>query len=428
MPPVDPISAIPEPEVPGLTPDEDTGFPRPAQPQASTLVCLPYLAPEALPGALSTLAAAFPHESVLVAAPAQNSVPAIALNLELIAYPNDLPQPRSDAAWVLAAADYAAASAALAGRPVRSILLLGENAPNLPPALLRDLADCIHTSIDLALPRYNPGPAQGLVNSAILYPLSRALFAANIHFPLPADAALSPRMLQRLSAAAQRQLTLRQGSALLWPVAEAAIDGFSVRELDAGATLPAQPRESDFNTLFSSVVGSLFSDLEARASFWQRARTPIAAVLSAEPAQITHAVGSDQTSPEVAAEIAPMIESFHLGHANLQEIWSMVLPPQSRLALKRLAESRPETFDLAPPLWARIVYDFALAFHLRTLNRGHLLGAMTPLYLAWAASHLRSVSGDAAHAAIRIEQAALAFESERPYLVSRWRWPDRFNP
>jgi hypothetical protein len=83
---------------------------------------------------------------------------------------------------------------------------------------------------------------------------------------------------------------------------------------------------------------------------------------------------------------------------------------------------------MEPDLWARIVYDFALAFHLRTLNRNHLLGAMTPLYLAWVASYLRFVADDPTRAAHAIERTAAAFESEKSYIVSRWRWPDRFNP
>ena len=68
-----------------------------------------------------------------------------------------------------------------------------------------------------------------------------------------------------------------------------------------------------------------------------------------------------------------------------------------------------------------------LAFHLRSLNRGHLLGAFTPLYLAWVASTLATVTDDASAAAHR-EETAVAFEREKPYLVARWRWPDRFNP
>jgi hypothetical protein len=28
----------------------------------------------------------------------------------------------------------------------------------------------------------------------------------------------------------------------------------------------------------------------------------------------------------------------------------------------------------------------------------------------------------------RIEALCLAYEAEKGYLISRWRWPDRFNP
>jgi hypothetical protein len=28
----------------------------------------------------------------------------------------------------------------------------------------------------------------------------------------------------------------------------------------------------------------------------------------------------------------------------------------------------------------------------------------------------------------RLERLAAAYEGMKPYLISRWRWPDRFNP
>ena len=86
-----------------------------------------------------------------------------------------------------------------------------------------------------------------------------------------------------------------------------------------------------------------------------------------------------------------------------------------------------ETFAMPDSLWARIVYDFLLAFRLRTINRGHLLGTLTPLYLAWVASHLLQTQ-NGRDAEQHIESLAAAFETDKPYLVSRWRWPDRFNP
>jgi hypothetical protein len=386
---------------------------QPSSVSTSLLVCLPPLPPETLTSALETIAAAFPGQSILVASPDQPAQ--TPESLTLIPYPAD----RTGRDWVLTASVYAAVTKLAAGRDLTTLLFA--DTPT-SPTLLHDLATTVTSqSIDLALPRFHLGPNDGLVNSAILYPLSRALFGADIHFPLPAAAALSPRMAHRLAPIADRLLTLNQGESLLWPIAEAAIAGFSVREVDARtAAPPARPQE-DFNALFTNVATSLFSDVEAKASFWQRAR-----VLPARAAAQSPSLSLEAAT--VSPEIVSLIESFQLAEANLQDIWSLVLPPQSRLALKRISQLSPAAFNLEPTLWARIVYDFALAFHLRTLNRNHLLGAMIPLYLAWVASHLRDLEDDPTAAAHPSEQAALAFESEKSYFVSRWRWPDRFNP
>ena len=131
---------------------------------------------------------------------------------------------------------------------------------------------------------------------------------------------------------------------------------------------------------------------------------------------------------ETDEEIGSFVENFRLAYANLQEIWALVLPPQSLLALKRLSVTPPETFMVAPQLWARIVYDFILAFHFRTINRGHLLGSFTSLYLAWVAAYLRTAGRSTSTSSLFIAETASAFELEKPYLLARWRWPDRFNP
>jgi hypothetical protein len=122
-----------------------------------------------------------------------------------------------------------------------------------------------------------------------------------------------------------------------------------------------------------------------------------------------------------------MLQAFRLACTNLQEIWSIVLPPHSLLALKRLSATDAAVFRMPDSLWARIVYDFLLAHRLRRINRGHLLGALIPLYLAWVASHF-NITDSGTNSEHHIEAVAAAFEADKTYLVSRWRWPDRFNP
>jgi glucosylglycerate synthase len=65
----------------------------------------------------------------------------------------------------------------------------------------------------------------------------------------------------------------------------------------------------------------------------------------------------------------------------------------------------------------------------RVINREHLLRAMTPIYLAWVASYALEVQTYSPLAVEdRLESLCAAFEDLKPYLLSRWRWPDRFNP
>jgi hypothetical protein len=378
------------------------------------LVCLPALRDEVLATALHSIVAAFPSESVLIATTAQVESGAYP-SLEFVPYKTE----RTGMGWILSAGDYVSASTEAIEHNADVTLLLGNSDVAVTPAILSDLVNNIRDKkVDLALPRFRVGPSGGLVNSALLYPLTRALFGTDIHSPLPPDAAFSGRMAQRIVSVRQRAAAV-QGAAFLWPVAEVAIAGYSVREVDAGDSVPPTPPEGDFNVLFSSVAGSLFGDIEAKATFWQRAR----AIPSRNMAPIP-LLGSY----DVSADVQSMIDSFHLAEANLQEIWSLVLPPQTRLELKRLSQLPYSAFAITPSLWARIVYDFVLAYHLRTMNRGHLLGAMTPLYLAWVAGHIRASEADPAIASLMLEHTATAFETEKAYLVSRWRWPDRFNP
>jgi hypothetical protein len=387
----------------------------PAEPGAppGLLVSLAALPHEALDLMLANLVLAFPGQSLLVAAPdvAVETTPASG-PIRLLGY---TPAAPSTTAWVLTAADYVNTFKLAKEHQATTCLLLGADAQTLHPAALRELA-LAATQVDLAMACYDLGPREGLVNSAILYPVTRAIYGARPRFPLAIDIAVSLRMAERLAAAAQKFTAANQNEALLWPVAEAASANFTVTEVAVGTRTLPQPSLPDLNSLLAQITGSLFSDIELKASYWQRAR-------SVQPTRPLPAPPADENMPDVQ----PMLDSFRLAFTNLHEIWSLVLPPNSLLGLKRLSQMPPASFQMPDALWVRIVYDFILAWRLRTINRGHLLGALTPLYLAWVASHILLVhSGTAPEA--HIEAQAAAFESDKPYLVSRWRWPDRFNP
>ena len=376
------------------------------------LVVLPPLAQEQLAATVGRLTAILPAEELLVAT--QNGVQAGAFApLQMVE------TPPTRVSWTLTAADYANAAELARKYEARSVLMVGPEGGSLSADGLRSLAwPAANGSVDLALPHYEVPPSAGLMNSAILYPVTRALFATRARFPLSIDLGFSLRMAERLGAAGQRFCGMGQDDAIVWPTPEAVTAGYSLGEYDVGARTLPQPPDPDIRTIMVQVTSSLFADVEAKAAFWQRPRR----LPPPPPIPPRHTELTDRR-----AEVASMVDGFRLAYTNLQEIWGLVLPPASLLGLKRLTVLEPHAFRMPESLWARIVYDFLIAFRLRTINRGHLLGALIPLYLAWVADHI-NVTAAGTDPERHVEAVATAFDSEKPYLVSRWRWPDRFNP
>ena len=105
-----------------------------------------------------------------------------------------------------------------------------------------------------------------------------------------------------------------------------------------------------------------------------------------------------------------------------------MLPPRTIVELRKLTETVPERFRFDDRLWASIVYDFALGYSLRVMPRDHLLRSLTPLYTGWLASFvLQMGSASLERIEERVEQLCRGFESEKRYLISRWRWPERLR-
>jgi hypothetical protein len=397
------------------TADPIPGVPTPsAHPGNGLLVLLAAMTPKQLESVFAKLTVSFPAEELLIATPE-----AISEALPAGAHPSFriVPTPANNFAWTLTVADFVNAYQLAEKHKARAILMLGPESGSLGSSALRRLANAVLAATDLAVPSYDLTPHAGLVNSGLLYPLTRALFASSVRFPLAVDLGLSLRMAKRMENAAQHFTAVNQGETPIWPVNEATVAGFTIDQFNVGPSV--QPTAPELNTIFPLVIGPLFSDITAKAAYWQRFRPlpPARDAMLMPPTPGT----------DTAADIAPMLSAFRLAYTNLHEIWSLVLPPHSLLMLKRLSSTDAAAFRLSDSLWARIVYDFLLAYRLRTINRGHLLGALIPLYLAWVASHFNIIASGSDPEG-HIEAVAAAYETEKTYMVSRWRWPDRFNP
>ncbi|HEX4643275.1 MAG TPA: hypothetical protein VH161_07400 [Candidatus Acidoferrales bacterium] len=307
----------------------------------------------------------------------------------------------------------------------RACCLIASDMESAEPEWAYQMASAlVESDFDLVMPFYAPRKLHGLLNAGILYPLTRSLYGKRIHNPLGPDIGVSRRIAQKFLGTSRNG---NSGSVQTHPLASlapiAVCDNLTICQVHVGARLYPPVDWTNLSSVVAQVMGPVFLEMERGAACWQRTRGSAPVPVRGESAASFADAGASDLN------LNRMIETFQLGVRDLQEIWSLVLPPATLFELRKLSRLKPDQVQMPDELWARIVYDFALAHRLRTINRDHLLRSMTPLYLAWVASYARELES-AGPAAVeqRIERLALAYEAAKPYLISRWRWPDRFNP
>lgn len=268
---------------------------------------------------------------------------------------------------------------------------------------------------DVVTPCYVHGPFEGLLNASIISPLHAALYGQNLQNPIGPDVGLSLQAVRRMNSHAKSaELPL----VALAPGITGA--GLNLCQAYVGRRVYPPTDWSALSSLLPPILSPIFSEVERNASIWQRVR-------GLRPVN-TFGDAKDVAWEPEAFDSSRMIESFQLGIRDLREIYSLVLPPSTLLELTKLARLGADQFRMPDALWARIIYDFAASYHVRTINRDHLLRALTPLYLGWVASYALELQADRSAGVSPLTRLASAFESVKPYFVSRWRWPDRFNP
>jgi glucosylglycerate synthase len=293
------------------------------------------------------------------------------------------------------------------------------------PRWLNMLIDPVLTGgFDLVAPAYTRRRFEGVLVTGIVYPLTRALFGHRLRQPLGPEIVLSRRLAEVLLHDEGWRTDPVYAGGDLWVITKAIAREGRMAQVYLGprGRPPAQP--GDASQAISKVLGTVFHEMELHAPRWQRVRGSKPVTTQGEE----HAP-EDPAHPVQPPAPGPLVSAFTLGWQDLRPLWSVVLPPQTLLALQRIPREAPEAFRMPDALWARVVYDFAVGWRVRSMDREQLLRSLTPLYLGWLASFVNEVAplsvieNDA-----RIERLCAAFEAEKPYLISRWRWPDRFSP
>jgi hypothetical protein len=297
----------------------------------------------------------------------------------------------------------------------RGVAVVDADLTSVLPAWVSGLLDPVRRNeADYVAPSYTLGAAEGTLTTNLLAPLARALYGKRIQQLVGGCAGFSARFASAVLEAGAGDVDGALHGVEVRLAVEALAGRHAVVESYLGLKRVDPVTAPDLTAALMGTVGPLFQLMDRHRAVWQSTTASVA---------VPRHEGLPVVAPAPATpQVERMVRAFRLGLKDLLPVWSEVMPEETLGQLYPLGVRDPDEFAFPAPVWARVVSDFALAYHSRSLPRDHLLRALTPLYLGRVAGFLAEVSaGTPTRVADRLEALGRAFEAEREYLRTRWR-------
>jgi hypothetical protein len=266
---------------------------------------------------------------------------------------------------------------------------------------------------DYVVPLYLRHKYDGTITNTLAYPMTRALYGARVRQPIGGDFGLSRALVARLLSKPVWESDVARFGIDVWMTTTALCEGFRVVQANLGPKVhDARDPAATLGPMFQQVVGTLFSLLAVYPWRWRQVRGSQPVPEVGEPVE---------GEPEpVSITIPALVERFREGLRSHGSLWARVLAPDVREQVERAAEGGPAGW-LTDRWWARVVYDFAVAFHRDDLDPDAVVAALVPVYFGRVAAFAEETQAlDSRQAERVVERQAEVFEQEKPRLVAAW--------
>jgi glycosyltransferase involved in cell wall biosynthesis len=267
---------------------------------------------------------------------------------------------------------------------------------------------------EFVAPLYHRHKFDGTITNSIVYPLTRALYGRRVRQPIGGDFGFSGKLARFYLSKDVWETDVARFGIDIWMTTTAVANGFSVSQSFLGAKIhDTKDPGADLSAMLYQVVSATFGLMETYPEVWKKAH-------GSEPVRtygFQYAVGLEQ----VNVNVGRMLGIFREGIRNLRDIWIAVLGQGDFGEVASLGSVGADAFRFPRGLWSRIIYDYALAYHRKSLPVEHLIKSLTPLYLGRTASfvlEMRDVDQNGAEE--EIERLCGEFEKNKEYLLNKW--------
>jgi glucosylglycerate synthase len=300
----------------------------------------------------------------------------------------------------------------------KAIVVVDADLQSITPEWIKHLGEPVFQGFSYVTPLYIRHKYDGTITNGIAYPMVRCLYGRRVRQPIGGDFGFSGKMAE----------IFRTGE--LW---DDAVDNFGIdiwmttlalthraRVAQAFMGRPKIHRAKDpgshLGPMFRQVVGTMFSIMEQMVPFWKKVK------FSRPTAIYGFGLGHTEMPPEVKVNTRNLLDRFHKGITDFGALWKDVLTRGVHGKLMEIQSLKEKEFNFPTDLWARILFDWAVAYRGEIFGRDEIMEALIPLYFGRTLSFVkRTRKMTAKQAEEAIEEDCMTFERTKPYLLQRWK-------
>lgn len=270
---------------------------------------------------------------------------------------------------------------------------------------------------DFVAPMYSRFKYDGTITNSIIYPLTRALYGRRIRQPIGGDFGFSGRLAKHYLSRDIWGTDIARYGIDIWMSTKAICEGYKICQAFLGAKIhDAKDPAQSLGPMFQQVISTTFQLMERYEHIWKE-------VHSSRPTAL-YGFRSEVYPESIRVSQELMVERFRSGWKENRDYLATFLPEERMTQLEEIASASDESFTFPLRVWARLVYDYAVAYHNSAKDEetvSKLMLSMVPLYFGRTGSFVRETSEMPTYEAEEeIERLCDVYEEEKNYLIERW--------
>ncbi len=299
----------------------------------------------------------------------------------------------------------------------KAVVVVDADLKSITPEWISHLGNPLFEGFSYAAPLYVRHKYDGTITNGIAYPMTRALYGRRVRQPIGGDFGFSGRLARAYIQSEFWDEAVAHFGIDIWMTTLAINQKGKICQSFMGR--PKIHRTKDPGThlgpMFRQVVGTIFSMMRHFDGQWKSVK------YSRPTAIYGFGLGDVEMPPKVEVDKDNLLAKFYGGFSDYEDVWQTIFTKGVYEKLLEIRGMKEREFNFPTDLWARVLFDTAVAYRDEVAERDHMMDSLIPLYFGRTLSFVKKTKKmTIKQAEEAIEEDCMTFEMAKPYLVKRW--------